>query len=645
MDSIYRGAPLKARKTIRLLIPQGHSPDGRLCYKFAVESLESDTRYAALSYVWGSLKTPNPDYILLDGARCSVTPNLLCALEMVEDAMLKNTQITATQPPLIWADQLCINQADNAEKSEQVALMGELYAGAQTVYICLGAPETAREAVHLITEVSQRIEREKAHYGGIKLIPDPDVSDLDWGWYNRLNWDAFRALLRQAWFTRVWVVQEAGLAKHAVALYGGCSFGWSSLMLVLTWLSEAGYKLRRFHQIPGWTTHQLWVSFNPRERDELDNPRRYNFLDLISHAAYQFEATNPRDYIFAFLGHPSAKLQSGTSNGSSLIVPDYDAEVASVFVQFARKWLEISRSPHMLSCVNHESLPGTHPGSSGAGHRQLDLPSWCPRWTHLPLGGSRFVDESSSHSYRAAASTEFQFRILPSDRLVVRRFSYDVVIETLASLDGLPGLLPGVQIEDSKLSTHDLSNLIKLACLCCKALDMVEESSSGSDQRHIKDILHRFVATATASNHDRDQLLANFKASVFEAQQVSRNIPGAVSERYKDALDRLSEHFQSIDLIGPDKFLVRFMASIEDSLFQRRLFLCRTGVVGLGPPVVETGDQCCLFAGGQVPYVIRPLGESSYLFVGECYISGIMDGEAVENHEILGREWVNFELV
>lgn len=264
-----------------------------------------------------------------------------------------------------------------------------------------------------------------------------------------------------------------------------------------------------------------------------------------------------------------------------------------------------------------------------------------------PLGGSRFVDESSSHSYRAAPSPELQFRILPNDRLVFRGFSYDVVIQTFASLDELPELLQDVRIEDSKFSIHDLWNLTKLAFLCCKALDTVRGSSESvcDSKIIIKDILHHFVAAATASNHDRDQLLANFKTSVLEAQRVSRNMPGAVPDRYKDALDRLADYFRPIDLIGPDNFLVRFMASIEDSLFQRRLFLCRTGVVGLGPPVVETGDQCCLIAGGQVPYVLMPFSESSNLFVGECYINGIMNGEAVENHESLRREWANFELV
>ncbi|KAK8108495.1 hypothetical protein PG984_014296 [Apiospora sp. TS-2023a] len=621
MDSVYKRAPLNVSKTIRLLVPQHRTLEGQLSYKFTVESLESNARYAALSYVWGTPNTTRPNRIMLDGVLCKVTPNLLSALEMVEKAMVKDTHTTATPPPLIWADQLCINQADNTEKSKQVALMGELYARAQTVYICLGAPETAQEAVHLITEVSQRIDQDKAHYGGIQHIPNPDVSDLDWECYNRLNWDAFRTMLQQVWFSRVWVVQEAGLARHAVALYGNCSFEWSSLMLVLTWLSESGYKLRRFHNIPGWTTHQL-------------------------HAAYQFQATNPRDYIFAFLGHPSANLPSATNARAPLIVPDYVAPVTSVFIQFARKWLEISRTPHMLSCVNHKSLPSTHLGNVGDGHRQLDSPSWCPRWTHLPLGGSRFVDESSNHAYSAASSTEFQFQILPNDHLVVRGFSYDVVIETFASLDELPDPLRDVRIEDSKFSTHDLSNLTKLAFLCCKALDAAEESSSGSELS-MKDILHHFAATATAStsNRDRDQLLANFKASVLAAQQVSRNMPEAVPDQYKDALDRLADYFQLIDLIEPDNYLVRFMASIEDSLFQRRLFLCRTGVVGLGPPVVEKGDQCCIIAGGQVPYVLRPFGDTGYFFVGECYINGIMDGEAVEGRERSGLEWCDFELV
>lgn len=258
MDLVYERFCLDVPNTARFLVPQPQTSDGALAFTFAIGNLESDVNYTALSYVWGASTESCPEHILLEGVRFPVTPNLLSALTMVQGAAAQNTNNNAGLQ-LLWADQLCINQKDNAEKTSQVAQMGGLYATAQKVFICLGSSETAQDAVRLVTQVSQRISNEKARYGSIKSIPVAGVSELDWQWYKRFNWDALRTLLRQPWFGRVWVVQEAGLARHAVALYGGHSFEWGSLMLILSWLSESGNRLRRKYTIPGWATPIMGV--------------------------------------------------------------------------------------------------------------------------------------------------------------------------------------------------------------------------------------------------------------------------------------------------------------------------------------------------------------------------------------------------
>lgn len=40
------------------------------------------------------------------------------------------------------------------------------------------------------------------------------------------------------------------------------------------------------------------------------------------------------------------------------------------------------------------------------------------------------------------------------------------------------------------------------------------------------------------------------------------------------------------------------------------------------------GDQVCILFGGNTPFVLRPCNEY-YQLVGECYIHGMMDGEAM----------------
>ena len=52
------------------------------------------------------------------------------------------------------------------------------------------------------------------------------------------------------------------------------------------------------------------------------------------------------------------------------------------------------------------------------------------------------------------------------------------------------------------------------------------------------------------------------------------------------------------------------------------------------------GDIVVLFLGGGTPFILHPLDNGSYRFVGECYIDGIMYGQAFDEQfqkEVLGR--------
>ncbi|PVH74161.1 hypothetical protein DL98DRAFT_594373 [Cadophora sp. DSE1049] len=61
----------------------------------------------------------------------------------------------------------------------------------------------------------------------------------------------------------------------------------------------------------------------------------------------------------------------------------------------------------------------------------------------------------------------------------------------------------------------------------------------------------------------------------------------------------------------------------------RKLFVTEKGYLGLGPMDVNPGDKVGIFAGLQVPFVLKPYS-SMYQLVGEAYVDGVMDGEAFE---------------
>ncbi|PMD30792.1 hypothetical protein L207DRAFT_389806, partial [Hyaloscypha variabilis F] len=53
------------------------------------------------------------------------------------------------------------------------------------------------------------------------------------------------------------------------------------------------------------------------------------------------------------------------------------------------------------------------------------------------------------------------------------------------------------------------------------------------------------------------------------------------------------------------------------------------GFFGFSPGKVATGDSVFVFLGGEVPHLLRRTHkENEYSFVGECYVHGLMEGEA-----------------
>ena len=56
------------------------------------------------------------------------------------------------------------------------------------------------------------------------------------------------------------------------------------------------------------------------------------------------------------------------------------------------------------------------------------------------------------------------------------------------------------------------------------------------------------------------------------------------------------------------------------------------GHLGLAPRNAVPGDRVVILIGGQVPYILRATGDHHITLVGEAYVHGRMNGEALEGH-------------
>jgi hypothetical protein len=63
----------------------------------------------------------------------------------------------------------------------------------------------------------------------------------------------------------------------------------------------------------------------------------------------------------------------------------------------------------------------------------------------------------------------------------------------------------------------------------------------------------------------------------------------------------------------------------------RRLCVTNGGFLGVMPPAAQQGDLIYLLKGGAVPFVLRPVDGDAGKFemIGECFVYGIMNGEAL----------------
>lgn len=77
----------------------------------------------------------------------------------------------------------------------------------------------------------------------------------------------------------------------------------------------------------------------------------------------------------------------------------------------------------------------------------------------------------------------------------------------------------------------------------------------------------------------------------------------------------------------------------------RRLAVTKEGYTGVAPRRAQREDIVCVLHGCSVPVVLRQCGTDGqsmplYTFVGECYVDGLMDGEALT----LGKEAQDFTI-
>jgi len=331
-------------------------------------------------------------------------------------------------------------------------------------------------------------------------------------------------------------------------------------------------------------------------------------MELVSRGR-DFEASDSRDKVFALLG--LANDIDGARTRSLGFQPNYTLEKEEVYANFARALIAKSGNLDILSVVYTFAVR----------HMNEHTISWMP---DLDVSVATIRGLGFPQKYTASASTTVDSKLLlePSHgqyTLALSGFAVDMAADLIRDVLTFS--------RDLKLYTSEGRDHDAIVTLWN---EYVRPSLSHHHPEEI--LLQRYIELLTAAGF---ALPTEFPAHPLGRIIPSRDVPSLTADfaAYWSLLDPGFLDFQDpvqtrlkaqAPLGDPDQFGVL----TGKACHERRFFGTAEGRIGLCPPGTWPGDRIVILHGGSVPYVLRKMGCGTWRFIGECYVDGIMFGEA-----------------
>ncbi|KAH9212848.1 heterokaryon incompatibility protein-domain-containing protein, partial [Leptodontidium sp. 2 PMI_412] len=182
-----------SQAAIRLidLLPSRESDPYRIECRMITSTSVLEHTYEALSYEWGQSEASKK--IFINGMSFFVRDNLWDALYDLREE----------SPRGLWIDAICIDQHCIDERNHQVRHMSAIYSSAHRVLVWLGqGTDRGADALRTIASINLELERyDNSHPNSVRhSSPVP--------------WEPIRYMCNNSYWTRLWIVQEIGLARN-----------------------------------------------------------------------------------------------------------------------------------------------------------------------------------------------------------------------------------------------------------------------------------------------------------------------------------------------------------------------------------------------------------------------------------------------
>ncbi|KAK1543626.1 heterokaryon incompatibility protein [Colletotrichum paranaense] len=309
--------------------------------------------YGALSYTWGDQTVKVP--IIMNGQVVLVGQSLEAALRAL-----------SSDPDYIdglktWADAICINQRDLAERNRQVKRMRQIYGRALIVSIWLG--DIPNDSISDMAQLHELIVKSQDKAAASEVLEvamtDPEKKET----IRR----AIDVVVKKTYWSRIWVIQEKCLGPfNPSILFGTFRMGLVPFHNFLQGVTNIHGAVRAREKV--WRILKLVELVNAsqervrRGRAQTNEERRQDQddLGLLLMIGRMAGSLDLRDRLYGLMGMIPEYV-------AKLIEPDYTKKVEDVFSDFASALITGFESFDIVLTGTTEST--------------LKLPSWVPDLT------------------------------------------------------------------------------------------------------------------------------------------------------------------------------------------------------------------------------------------------------------------------